>query len=143
MVRTQGRIRSPFSLLFSAHFSLLFYLSHAGMCCKFGRGKYVGSIGGARTFSSPDGGADWKRRTHQFEIDESKTDDEPKTNLPLDPKIGTGAMTSRDRDWLKSHNTRREKWYETYTHQTVFYLFICCYFHLNSLNSDTCHAHLC
>jgi len=94
-------------------------LSEDGMCCKFGRGKYVGSIGGARTFSSPDGGADWKRRTHQFEIDESKTDDEPKTNLPLDPKIGTGAMTSRDRDWLKSHNTRREKWHKRYDQEYV------------------------
>lgn len=82
-----------------------------GMCCEFGEGKYVGRIGNAQIFSSPRANrdADWEERVHEFEIAEDSNND-----LPLSPKIGTGVMTSRDQEWLDEHNSRREKWHNSF-----------------------------
>mmetsp|Transcript_10489 Transcript_10489/g.19070 ORF Transcript_10489/g.19070 Transcript_10489/m.19070 type:complete len:375 (-) Transcript_10489:232-1356(-) len=83
-----------------------------GMCCAFGQGKYVGYLENEQVFSSPDDGEDedWERRSHRFDIVPNKNSDE---DLPFDPKIGTG-LTSRDQDWLDSHNSRRQEWHEWY-----------------------------
>mmetsp|Transcript_39014 Transcript_39014/g.68570 ORF Transcript_39014/g.68570 Transcript_39014/m.68570 type:complete len:323 (+) Transcript_39014:329-1297(+) len=79
-----------------------------GMCCSFGQGKYAGYVGNTEIFSSPNDDENWDRRSHLFKIASSSN-----TNLPVDPKIGTG-MTARDNDWLDSHNSRRKRWHERY-----------------------------
>mmetsp|Transcript_24358 Transcript_24358/g.39939 ORF Transcript_24358/g.39939 Transcript_24358/m.39939 type:complete len:258 (+) Transcript_24358:545-1318(+) len=78
------------------------------MCCSFGQGKYAGYVGNTEIFSSPNDDENWDRRSHLFKIASSSN-----TNLPVDPKIGTG-MTARDNDWLDSHNSRRKRWHERY-----------------------------
>ncbi|KAL7542082.1 hypothetical protein ACHAXR_011501 [Thalassiosira sp. AJA248-18] len=92
-----------------------------GMCCTFGKGKYTGYVGASKIFSSPDDGEDWEKRVHAFAISTSNASHPPPTKkptpkpnssvLPFNPKIG---MTTRDTDWLESHNTRRKEWHERY-----------------------------
>jgi len=73
-----------------------------GMCCSFGhKGKYTGYVKGSKIFSSPSNEKDWGQRAHKFSIPN-------RSALPLTPKIG---MTTRDTEWLESHNSRRKSWH--------------------------------
>jgi len=75
-----------------------------GMCCSFGnKGKYTGYVKGSKIFSSPSNEKDWRQRVHKFSISNPSA-------LPLNPKIG---MTTRDTEWLESHNSRRKSWHRS------------------------------
>ena len=80
-----------------------------GLCCEKGQGKYTAFVDGIMRFSSPLSSTTWAKRVHLFTIFP------PPTSRPNPTQFDNGSsvqnMSDRDKEWLDSHNNKRQLWH--------------------------------